>query len=57
MRLKEMATSGPAFDEYKRGLAAAVGEKAASTIHALATCEITEIRPILEIGQGGEQSI
>ena len=57
MTLKDLATSGPAFDAYMAQLAMVVGEAAASMIRALATFEVTEVRPIVDMGQGWERSI
>jgi len=57
LRMKDLATSGPALDEYRRQIASAVGEAAAGMIHALVTFEITEVRPIVDMGQGWEQAI
>ncbi|MEN6518109.1 MAG: pyridoxamine 5'-phosphate oxidase family protein [Methanospirillum sp.] len=57
MTLKDLAASGPALDGYVAQLATVVGEAAASMIRALATFEVTEIRPIVDMGQGWEQSI
>ncbi len=57
MTLKDLATSGPAFDAYKAQLAMVVGEDAASMIKALATFDVTEVRPIVDMGQGWERSV
>ena len=57
MTLKDLATSGPVFDEYMARLAEVAGEAAASMIHALMTFEVTEVRPIVDMGQGWEQSV
>ncbi len=57
MRLKDLVTSGPAFDEYRSILARVVGEVAADMIHALVTFEVAEVRPIVDMGQNWEQSI
>lgn len=57
MKLKDLETSGPSFDAYRKNLAEAVGEEAAAMIHALATFEVIEVRPIVDMGQGWEQSI
>ncbi len=57
MTLRDLATSGPAFDEYMAGLAEVAGEAAASMIHAFAAFEITEVRPLVDMGQGWEWSI
>ncbi|MEN6517983.1 MAG: pyridoxamine 5'-phosphate oxidase family protein [Methanospirillum sp.] len=53
MTLKDVTTSGPAFDGYM----AQVPEAARSMLHALATFEITEVRPIVDMGQGWERSV
>jgi hypothetical protein len=57
MTLKGIDTSGPAFDEYRKGVAGAIGEAGAAMIHALVTLEVTEVRPLLDLGQGWEQSV
>ena len=57
MTLKDLATSGPTFDAYMAQLAMVVGEDAASMIKAVATFEITEVRPIVDMGQGWERSV
>ena len=57
MTLTDLATSGPAFDGYTAQLAMVVGEDAASMIKAVATFEVTEVRPIVDMGQGWERSV
>jgi len=57
MKLKDLATYGPAFDDYMAGLVKIAGEAAASMIKALATFEVVEIRPLVDLGQGWERSI
>ncbi len=57
MTLKDLAASGPALDGYVARLVQVVGEAAASMIKALATFEVTEIRPIVDMGQGWERSV
>jgi len=57
MTLKDLVTSGPAFDGYMAQLAQVAGQAAASMIKALATFEVTEVRPIVDMGQGWERSI
>jgi hypothetical protein len=56
LKLKGVETSGPAFDAYRSGIAGAVGEEAAAMIHALASFEVVEVRPIVDMGQGWEKS-
>lgn len=57
MSMTDLATSGPAFDAYVKELAEVAGEAAASMIHALVRFEIAEVRPIVDMGQGWEQSV
>lgn len=57
LKMKDLATSGPAFDEYRRQLIAVIGEAAGAMIHALVTFEVTEVRPIVDMGQGWEAGI
>jgi NAD(P)H-hydrate repair Nnr-like enzyme with NAD(P)H-hydrate epimerase domain len=57
MRLTDLVTAGPALDAYLAQLMKVAGEAVASMIKALATFEVTEIRPLLDMGQGWEQSI
>lgn len=56
-RMKEAVTSGPKLDSYKSQMAKFVGEQAADMIKVLATFEITEVRPLVDYGQGWEKSI
>jgi hypothetical protein len=57
MALREIATSGPAFDGFVAALEKVIGEAARSMITALVTFEVTEVRPIMDMGQGWEQSV
>jgi hypothetical protein len=57
LRMKEYATSGPQLDEYKIQAAKIVGEQAAEMIKVLATFEVTEVRPLIDFGQGWEKSV
>jgi hypothetical protein len=57
LRMKEHITSGPKFDTYKSQMAKVVGEQAADMIKVLATFEVTEVRPLIDLGQGWEKSI
>lgn len=57
LRMKEATTSGPQLDTYKSQMAKVVGEQAAEMIKVLATFEITEVRPLIDFGQGWEKSI
>jgi hypothetical protein len=57
MRMKEHITSGPRLEEYRSQMAKVVGELAAGMIAALGTFEVTEVRPLVDFGQGWETGI
>jgi len=57
LMVKTLATSGPVLDNFKAQMAKVAGEEAAAMVHAVVTFEITEVRPLIDMGQGWEQSI
>jgi len=57
LRMKDYATSGPDLDTYKSQMARIVGQEAAEMIQVLATFEVTEVRPLIDFGQGWEESV
>jgi hypothetical protein len=57
LRMKEYVASGPKLDTYKSQVAKIVGEQAKSMIKVLATFDVTEIRPLVDFGQGWDKSI
>lgn len=57
LTLRDLTTAGPALDAYLAGVMKVAGEGVASMIKALATFQVTEIRPIIDMGQGWERSI
>jgi hypothetical protein len=57
LKMKEYVTSGPKLDPYKSQAAKVVGEQTAAKIKGLATFEVTEVRPLVDFGQGWERSI
>lgn len=57
MDAKNIATSGPLLESYKNQIAKVAGEAAAAMIHAAVSLEITEVRPIVDMGQGWEKAI
>ncbi|KAF5085672.1 hypothetical protein DSECCO2_67320 [anaerobic digester metagenome] len=57
LKMKEYATSGETLEIYKKQVAKVAGEDAAAMIHATVTFEVTEVRPLVDMGQGWEQSI
>lgn len=57
LRVKSLATSGEVLDTFRNQMAKVAGEAAAQMIHAVVTFEVTEIRPLIDMGQGWEHSI
>ncbi len=57
LKMKEYATSGEMLDNYRKQIANVAGEEAAAMIHASVTFEVTEVRPLIDMGQSWEQSI
>ena len=57
LKAHTIATSGPVLDTYKANMAKVAGEEAAKMISAVVRFGITEIRPLIERGQGWEQSV
>jgi hypothetical protein len=58
LKMKACATSGPQLDAYIREIGKVIGEDAAKKmIHAAITFEVTELRPLVDMGQGWEKSI
>jgi hypothetical protein len=57
LNMLEYADSGPKLETYKNQMARIVGEQAAGMIAVLATFEVTEVRPLIDFGQGWEKSV
>jgi hypothetical protein len=57
LKMLEYATSGPKLETFKNQTAKFVGKQAAEMIAVLATFEVTEVRPLIDFGQGWEKSI
>ena len=57
LRMKEYATSGPKLEAYKSQIAKIVGEEGADMVQVLATFDVVEVRPLIDFGQGWENSI
>lgn len=57
LKLKDSATSGEMLDTIKSQIAKMAGEEAAQMMYATVTFEITELRPLVDMGQGWENSI
>lgn len=55
--VREIATSGPAFDAYMEQVAKVAGEEVRSLMDAYVTLEVTGVRPLIDMGQGWEGSV
>jgi len=53
----QIATSGGGLDAFKSQIAEVIGKESADMMIALVTFEVTGVRPIVDMGQGWEQSI
>ena len=57
LKAQNIATSGPVLDNFKAQMAKVAGEEAAKMIHAAVSFVVTEVRPIIDMGQGWEKSV
>ena len=57
LKAQAVTTSGPELDTFKANMAKVAGEAAAKMIYATVSFSITEIRPLIDMGQGWEQSV
>ena len=57
LKMTNLVTSGLVLDTHKKQLAKVTGEAAAGMIYAGVTFEVTEVLPIIDIGQGWEKSV
>ena len=57
LRVKDLATSGAMLNAFKSGIAKNTGEEAAAMVYAAVSFEVTEVRPLIDMGQGWEKSI
>jgi hypothetical protein len=57
LTMQECRTQGPLLDAIKTMIATHESEEAAVAIHAAAIFRVTEIRPLVDFGQGWEKSI
>ncbi|WP_410507306.1 pyridoxamine 5'-phosphate oxidase family protein [Methanosarcina hadiensis] len=57
MKMKESATSGEMLDMIRSQITKIAGEEAGKMIYATITLEITELRPLIDMGQDWEKSI
>ena len=57
LKAQTIATSGPVLDTFKAQMAKVAGEAAAKMIYAVVNFEVTEVRPLIDMGQGWEKSV
>ena len=57
LKVQNIATSGPVLDTFKTQMAKVAGEDAAKMIHAAVSFAVTEVRPLIDMGQGWEKSV
>jgi hypothetical protein len=57
LKAQKIATSGPVLDTFKAQMAKVAGEEAAKMIYATVSFEVTEVRPLIDMGQGWEKSV
>lgn len=57
LKVQDLATSGPVLDNFKADMAKVAGEEAAAMVHAVVRFAVTNVRPLIDMGQGWEQSI
>lgn len=57
LKAQKIATSGPVLDTFKVQMAKVAGEDAAKMINAVVNFEVTEVRPLIDMGQGWEKSV
>ena len=57
LKAQTIATSGQMLDTFKANMAKVGGEEAAAMVHAMGRFEVPEARPLIDMGQGWEQSV
>ena len=57
LKAQKITTSGPVLDTFRAQMAKVAGEEAAKMIHATVSFSVTEVRPLIDMGQGWEKSI
>jgi len=57
LKAQKIATSGPVLDTFKAQMAKVAGEEAAKMIYATVNFAVTEVRPLIDMGQGWEKSV
>ena len=57
LKAQKITTSGPVLDTFRAQMAKVAGEEAAKMIHATVSFSVTEVRPLIDMGQGWEKSV
>lgn len=57
LKAKSIVTSGPGLEAYRKEVAKVAGEQAAGMMAAVVNFDITEVRPLVDMGQGWEKSV
>ncbi len=57
LKKKNLAVGGPQLENYRKQVVQVAGPDAAKMIHAVVTFDVTEVRPIVDMGQGWEKSV
>lgn len=57
LKATSIVTSGPALAGYKAEIAKVAGQQAADMMAATVSFGITEVRPLIDMGQGWEKSV
>ncbi len=57
LKVQNIATIGPVLDTFRSRMAKVAGEEAAEMIHAAVSFSVTEVRPLVDMGQGWEKSV
>ena len=57
LKAQNIATSGPVLDTFKAQMAKVTGPEATKMIHATVSFLVTEVRPLIDMGQGWEKSV
>jgi hypothetical protein len=57
LKVKALAVGGPALDAYRKQIAQALGPDAAKMVHAAVTFDVTEVRPLVDMGQDWQKSV
>jgi Pyridoxamine 5'-phosphate oxidase len=57
LKVQNISTSGPVLDTFKAQMAKVTGEEAAKMIYAVVSFSVTEVRPLIDMGQGWEKSV